>query len=556
MKYCKLFVDNHVLLLFLFILNLVCNGVWLSQQFSILSVVLVIGLSAVSAVIETFVVSLLKPLLIRIIFVSFVIFIHNIIGIVDYYLLYQFGMVIDMSVIDTILVTNTHEATEFASAYFSPMVFVLLIGTLLVNVVAYMIARSCGKNMIGTFAVRLCAILGVAFLVVNVVLILFFHTSVGISTPMHHSIARVLWEYGRVTHETHIGNLLHVCQDVQAVRKQDGSMKMIVIIGESHSVYHTSLYGYEKQTYPLMEERERNGELFVFKNAVTTNDVTALVMNSVFSLDSMGVDFNEYPLFPAVFKAAGFKTALYDNEYLADESLYLMTNSTLSNLMYDQRNTNYYDYDGDMIRDISYFKDSLALYVLHLAGHHVRYDKRYPQSFAKFKTSDYGGSFSESQKEIIAAYDNASLYNDYIVNEFIKKFEDDNAVVVYFSDHGEEVFEVRDYRGHGTAKYTSDIRYQLRVPLWVWLSEKYKEEHPLVTDKLRRALDLHVKTDDIPYFLLDLADIDTEWMKPDRSFITDGTYHGWKDYREMIISQDGFNTNEGDHMRQFKTETE
>ena len=255
---------------------------------------------------------------------------------------------------------------------------------------------------------------------------------------------------------------------------------MIVIIGESHSLYHTSLYGYEKQTYPLMEERERNGELFVFKNAVTTNDVTALVMNSVFSLDSMGVDFNEYPLFPAVFKAAGFKTALYDNEYLADESLYLMTNSTLSNLMYDQRNTNYYDYDGDMIRDISYFKDSLALYVLHLAGHHVRYDKRYPQSFAKFKTSDYGGSFSESQKEIIAAYDNASLYNDYIVNEVIKKFEDDNAVVVYFSDHGEEVFEVRDYRGHGTAKYTSDIRYQLRVPLWVWLSDKYKEEHPFV----------------------------------------------------------------------------
>lgn len=69
--------------------------------------------------------------------------------------------------------------------------------------------------------------------------------------------------------------------------------KMIVIIGESHSLYHTSLYGYEKQTYPLMEDREENGELFVFQNAVTTNDVTALVMNSVFSLDSMGVNFND-----------------------------------------------------------------------------------------------------------------------------------------------------------------------------------------------------------------------------------------------------------------------
>ena len=548
--------NDRVLLLFLFLLNLVCNGVWLSQQFGILSVALVIVLSAICAVVETFVSHLLKSLPVKVTFVCLIIFIHNLIGLVDYYLLYQFGTVIDMSILDTILVTNTHEAREFASAYFSPMVIVLSIGALLVNIVIYKVARILGKHTIGAAVVRLCAVLGVAFLIVNVVLIIFFHTSVGVSTPMHHSIARVLWEYRRVTNETHIGNLLHVCQDVKATRKENGPLKMIVIIGESHSVYHTSLYGYEKQTYPLMEDRERNGELFVFQNAVTTNDVTALVMNSVFSLDSMGVNFNDYPLFPSVFKAAGFRTALYDNEYLADESLYLMTNSTLSNLMYDQRNTHYYDYDGDMIRDISLTKDSLALYILHLAGHHVRYDKRYPQSFAKFKTSDYGGSYSDSQKKDIAAYDNASLYNDYIINEVIKMFEDENAVVVYFSDHGEEVYEVQDYRGHGTARYTPDIRYQLRVPLWVWLSDKYKEEHPFVADKLHKALDLHVKTDDIPFFLIDLADIDTEWMKPDRSFITDGTYHGWKDYHEMIISQDGFNTNEGDHMRQFKKETE
>ena len=42
MKYCKLFVDNQVLLLFLFILNLVCNGVWLSQQFGIMPVAFVL----------------------------------------------------------------------------------------------------------------------------------------------------------------------------------------------------------------------------------------------------------------------------------------------------------------------------------------------------------------------------------------------------------------------------------------------------------------------------------------------------------------------------------
>ena len=524
MKYRKMYRDNQVLLLFLFILNLICNGVWLSQQFSILSVVLVVLLSAICAVVEAFVSARLKPMPVKITFVSIVVIIHNVIGIVDYFLLYQFGTVIDISILDTVLVTNVGEATEFASAYITPTVVVLLlIGALLVNIVAYVAARLLGRYVLGATFVRLCAALGVAFLVVNVVLILFFHMSVHISTPMHHSIARVLWE---------------------------------VIIGESHSVYHTSLYGYEKETYPLMKDRERNGELFVFQNAVTTNDVTALVMGSVYSLDSMGINFNEYPLFPAVFKAAGFRTTLYDNEYLADESLNFMSNSTLSNLLYDQRNTTYYEYDGDMIKDAVFTNDSLALYIFHLTGHHVRYDQRYPQSFAKFKVSDYGGHYSDAQKEDIAAYDNACLYNDYIINEVIRMFEDDNAVLVYFSDHGEELYEVRDFRGHGSAKSSPDIRYQLRVPFWVWLSDKYRNQYPFVVEKIRRALDLHVKTDDMPFFLIDLADIDTEWMKLDRSFITENSYHGWNNYREMIISQDGFNTNEGGTLRQFSQETE
>ena len=256
MKYCKLYGDNHVLLLYLFLLNLVCNGVWLSQQFGILSTVLVILLSAISAVVETFIFKLLKLSAVKKTFIIAVIIIHNLIGLVDYYLLYQFGTVINMSIIDTVLVTNTNEAMEFASVYFSPKLMVLLIGAVLVNMVAYVAARVLGKQVISTVVIRLCAILGVVFLIVNIVLILFFHTSVHISTPMHHSLARVMWEYGRVTHESHIGNLLHVCQDVKAVRRQEGSLNMIVVIGESHSVYHTSLYGYEKQTYPRMKDRE------------------------------------------------------------------------------------------------------------------------------------------------------------------------------------------------------------------------------------------------------------------------------------------------------------
>ena len=52
MKYYKLLSDYKYLLLFLSVLNIVGNGVWLFMQPTVLSVFLVIVLSALFAVLE------------------------------------------------------------------------------------------------------------------------------------------------------------------------------------------------------------------------------------------------------------------------------------------------------------------------------------------------------------------------------------------------------------------------------------------------------------------------------------------------------------------------
>ena len=108
MKCCKLLSDYKLLLPFLFILNLVGNGVWLFMQPTVLSVFLVIVLSALFAVLEVLLFRLIPTSLLKAVYAVILIILHNVIGIVDYFLLYHYQAVIDHTVIDAVLLTNVH----------------------------------------------------------------------------------------------------------------------------------------------------------------------------------------------------------------------------------------------------------------------------------------------------------------------------------------------------------------------------------------------------------------------------------------------------------------
>lgn len=551
MKYCKLLSEYKVLMPFLFLLNLIGNGVWLFLKPTLMSVILVVLLSALFTLIEVLLYRIIPTSLLKAVYTIIMIVFHNVIGIVDYFLLYHFRAVIDLDVLNTVLLTNDGEASEFAATYITlPAIAVFLLSTILVNVLIYKIALYVSKLRYTLWCIRIAAIFSIVFLVGNTVLFLLFNISANTQTPMHQAFFRVGREYIRFRHGIHIEELLQVGREIKAVSTLGEPLKMVIIIGESHSVYHTSLYGYEKDTYPLLTEREKKGELIVMQQAASAHDVTSPTMWSIFSLDSMGHSINETPLFPMVFKAAGYHTVMYDNEFLKNNTLHVMTNGDLSDLMYDQRNTHYYDYDGDMVKDLPLTDDSLAMYIVHLVGHHFEYGKRYPKSFAKFQYSDYKTSHSKVEKEIIATYDNACFYNDYVIDELIKKFEEDNAVVVYLADHGEEIYDLSDFLGHMSSKTSSDPSYQLRVPFLVWMSASFREHHPDIVDKLNSRRNMHIKTDDISHFLLHIAGIETDWLNKNRSYITDGEYNGWKSYQE-IISSSGIYTEEGDNMRKF-----
>ena len=82
-------------------------------------------------------------------------------------------------------------------------------------------------------------------------------------------------------------------------------------------------------------------------------------------------------------------------------------------------------------------------------GTHIDYSMRYPKEFKKFSPEDEQGlnTINLSQK-IRAEYDNAVLYNDFVVNEIIKRFETRNAIIIYI--FRSRAGSLRHYKFYGT----------------------------------------------------------------------------------------------------------
>ena len=99
---------------------------------------------------------------------------------------------------------------------------------------------------------------------------------------------------------------------------------------------------------------------------------------------------------------------------------------------------------------------------------------------------------STKKERILNYYDNAVLYNDFIVYSMIKELQNQNkkSALLYLSDHGENVYDGTDFFGRSEDVLTKSM---FEIPFLVWVSNNF--ELP----------------EDFEY-------------KPDRKFIADHTY--------------------------------
>ena len=339
-------------------------------------------------------------------------------------------------------------------------------------------------------------------------------------------------------------NGLNYLADTQEKVKVDScsyiSNKIVLIIGESYIKDHAQLYGYQKNTTPLQIVRTtqmETGRLFPFYDVVSPSNLTSIVFKNVFSLHSLDdkSDWTNYPLFPVLFRKANYRVFFITNQYVQSLNSDIfnlsgglfLNHSRLNAAQFDFRNTKTHRYDMELLEDfdsLKQFQDNHNLFIFHLAGQHIDFDKRSPKEYKVFNVNDYKNrnDLSKSEKQIVADYDNATFYNDIVVDSIIGKFENDNAIVIYMPDHGEECYDETHRMGRlPSGNYSPEIlRQEYRIPFWIWCSKTYIETHHLIVSQIEQASKRPFMTDDLPHLLLYLAGIKCNYYQDRRNLIS------------------------------------
>jgi lipid A ethanolaminephosphotransferase len=252
---------------------------------------------------------------------------------------------------------------------------------------------------------------------------------------------------------------------------------VVLVIGESARRQNFSLYGYAKNTNPILSKTN-----YVFHyNANSCATYTTAGLKCI--LEHTNTD-ELYEILPnylyrndveVVWRTANWgEPPIHIKNYQNKE--YLTKNCTGPNCNYDEVLLN------GLKEQILASKKNKVLIVLHTStSHGPNYSNRYPPQFATFtpvcKTVELANC---TQNELLNAYDNTIVYTDYILSQVIenlKQLSEFNSTMLFVSDHGESLGEKNLYM-HGVPMSFAP-KEQYEIPFIVWVSDSTKTLKPL-----------------------------------------------------------------------------
>lgn len=329
---------------------------------------------------------------------------------------------------------------------------------------------------------------------------------------------------------------------------ESDSLLVVFVLGESYIKSHNGLYGYRLNTTPLLNEEKMKDNLYVFDDVVSPYTLTANAMKTIFYTNDYSEPWYKSVFFPQLFRIAGFEVDMWDNqrpfgtnECFCFDYFYTIYNEELRKYSYSNVSEQKFKYDGALIDDYiqqSFDLDCKRMVIFHLWGQHFDFKERFP-SYA----TDIHFRGSDVKSEYVAMYDNACVYNDKVVSEIIDMVRDKKSVVVYFSDHGEEVYDYRDCCGRRNAEPGMEkefLKYQAEVPFMIWCSDKYKEAYPEIIEDIKASVDKPFITDNVCQVMFHLAGLKSPWYNEERDLLSDKykcgkrIVNGMYDYDEIM----------------------
>ena len=308
-------------------------------------------------------------------------------------------------------------------------------------------------------------------------------------------------------------------QKIKTSLTQNPIENIVLILGESAQRGHMQLYGYSKATNPYMMELQKSPNLLVFDDVISPHAQTNASISKIFTM----ADYENQAQKPwyaqnnlfSFLKSAGYFTFWISNQ---ESPLSASPASVLGNINEKYHLVSSFKqlYDEEVLPPLENYLKSphkLNFITIHLSGSHASYVDHYPQREQMFSLPLY-----DEKKRKIVAYDNTILYNDYVLNEIFKRFSGSDSIVIYLSDHGEEIYERGEFAGHID---TLANRFMVEIPMLIYVSDIFIQKHPKIYEKLKASVHRPYMSDDLIHTVLDIAGIQTPNFDPTRSIIND-----------------------------------
>ena len=187
-------------------------------------------------------------------------------------------------------------------------------------------------------------------------------------------------------------------------------------------------------------------------------------------------------------------------------------------LAYHSVNKSTYKYDMDLVDSTLQIQRDAPrqLTLFHLMGQHMDAKQRFPNTkeYNVFSSKDIQRpDLDDNEKQQVADYDNATKYNDLVVGRILDHYRNSCAVIVYLSDHGEEVYDYRDRlgRSHEPVKSPQVLKYQYQIPMMIWCSDSYQQRYPEVVKGIKGMMNKPFSSDCLPQLVFLLGFIETPY---------------------------------------------
>lgn len=343
----------------------------------------------------------------------------------------------------------------------------------------------------------------------------------------------------------------------------------VMVVGETARAHNFSLYGYPRNTNPLLS---KTPGIKAFPNVTTQSNTThksVPMLLSAASAEDFERLFHEKGIL-AAFKEAGFHTVFISNQ---------LPNHSFIDFLGEQADEHYFlkkedasqgnHYDEDLLQKLDeilpladasssdhyHYRYRKLFVVLHSYGSHFNYQERYPRSFAYFKPDSRSEAKSENRRDLLNAYDNTIRYTDYILHGIIERlqkwegvqtktdgvYDQPTSAMLYTSDHGENIFDDERSLFLHAAPKASD--YELHVPFIIWTSDGFSKQYPDILKALGENRSKQVQSSLSAFHtMLGIGGIQTRYRLDEYS-VASGKYHPTKllyldDHDEAIPQED------------------